>query len=369
MSNIYNTNNNYSKKSNFEGNVVSTSTSTPSTNESVKWPGDGRGGRNFKDFDDNRSHQEKFHSDKRNCYTNKSKNDDAFEDLKKPVFINSKMQKEQNSGNVEAKNQNEAETKKSIPITNMLKLPLNQIDEKISNTKEMYLQQQLNSNQANTSSSVNSSINSSSRDTANQAPDTSNKQVKQNSTPAVNSTPTPNTNNNIEVTIPSQPSQPQMPNFNMGHFQRFPQQYPQQYYQNAMPKPMPNQQNFIPPNNPYNSPMMNQMHGQMNPQMPMGSNFPHQMANPMMYQNNLTNYYTSQTPMMNYMMSQYGGTYGNSSMMSQPDNSVNSASANEIANEELDVKEFSDKLNLNANVFVPKRKVLKNIYILFLLIF
>ncbi len=284
--------------------------------------------------------------------------DHTFDDLKKPVFINSsKLQKDNEKGSaehIEEKHERDSEHKKGIPITNMLKVPLNQIDEKIHNSKEKYIQQQMShvnilanvperENPANTSNISGVSHNNSGLDSIH----SSNKSNKA-QTPNTSQVHTPNPyQGNTPFAYHTNPNQQINPQINPQA--SYP---PNQYYQ--MPRPVM-YNSYIPQAGqqpvykypPYNMPPMMQpqpqpgMNQPINPQVSIPPiNVP---AQPLYNNNQLTNYYSSSVP-INYMFpNYYPQNAGMSTQQAEP--------------EELDVKEFSDKLNLNAKVYVPKNKV------------
>ena len=288
--------------------------------------------------------------------------------MKKPVFINSsKIQKDIEGSNkkVEISEPKETEHKKGIPITNMLNVPMNKIDETIHNSKEKYILQQMSHVNLSSSSKVdekeanqvNLSISNNSQNSNSNLGFVESFSQKGKTVGTLSNTQSSNLNINSQQN--QQTSSYQYPQPQSGYPQN-----PNPYYNMQRPGPiiynpyMTNPQSFqqqgnfkytnnIPVIQHAVNPQVNTINAQINSQInqinPSITPKIISSAQPLYNNSQLTNYYTSSLP-INYMFPNYNQSNIQMGQL-QPEPA------------ELDVKEFSDKLNLNAKVYVPKNKV------------
>jgi hypothetical protein len=319
---IFNTNTDYQKK------------------EGVGGGGSGYNNRDFgkKEF--------RHRDDKKDFSFNKKQEVKAdYEDLKKPVFINSKKcdtnkENEHEHGRSDEKT-HEGNTK-PMPISQMLNVSHKEINQFVQNTQKNHMNEIMNQQikkveTTNTVSTQQQYVQSSNifQKGAN---------LKQNTGA--------NTNIPSNVITPTTQVAKQNIQTNTQPIQHHIPHQPTPMHQQIVQPPVipqtnphPMQQNQKPVNTGY------YLHNVQNMQNIQNYSFNNYNIggfgngqNPQHLQNNmLTNYYNNNVAFTNnalYNMSQMVNT-----------------SPQEIKHEDFDVKEFSDKLNLNAKVFVPKKKV------------
>jgi hypothetical protein len=239
--------------------------------------------------------------------TNKG-NKNTFDDLKKPVFINSKKEKEAD----------DTESKK-IPIKEMLSVPLNQIEEKINVSKEKYIQQNMSN------LSINANI--SNLNITNTTTNTIAVKIEGENVSNLN-----NLNLTSNVNVGTMQDE-KLNNTNMPI-----SNYPMTYYN--LPPP-----NFYPVNNipPTNYAVPGYSYRMMNMPVQNPNMMYNYYANGMNLQQIYPGYPMAQPGILNPVLP--GGVNNPGMPQTQP------------MEEELNIKDFSDKLNLNAKVYVPKTKV------------
>jgi hypothetical protein len=302
-----------------------------------------------------------------------NKINNTFEDLKKPVFINSsKLQKENEVSDqkLEISDPNEFEHKKGIPISKMLNVPMNKIDQTIHNSKEKYIQQQMiNVNMSSSSKVDDKEVTQINLSVSNISQFSNNNSEFLESTRKSPETPNNSKNTNLIInpqqyqqnpTYPYPQVQTSYPHNNNPYYnmQRSApmmynsyttiQQAPQQKSNFKYSYNMPVMQPVVNPQMNYINPQINQQINQINTNTTLQMNT---HAQPLYNNSQLTNYYSTTVP-INYMFPNYNHLNVQTEQF-QPEPA------------ELDVKEFSDKLNLNAKVYIPKNKVYNFIYVYF----
>ena len=264
--------------------------------------------------------------------------DGNLEHLKKPIFINSSLSKENEAA--PTKKENESENNK-IPITGLLNVPLNKINEKIISSKENYVQSHLQ----NLNDTHNKKISNSFTDSKTITENESTKQQEKDTKNHVDN------DFNPEKKLPNEKANPGLDNNSNNasslnnkndNYHNVPYQANQnknQYYnyynQNKNVNFYKNRQNVSDVNNYYSNSASNNQHTPIN----MNSQF----SIPNNLGNSLTNYYANTNHSQNMMHSYY----------SQQNNYTAEIPPNHDS-EEIDLKQFTDKLNINAKVFVPK---------------
>jgi hypothetical protein len=323
---VYNTNTNYTKKS--DSPIKKSFEKGKSNYDSNSYFEDKS--RDRKDYfkKDDKKKYNKDHKEYGGRDFNKKKEtkpvDPLYDNLQKPVFINSKMMKE--AEKLEEQPKTEVVENKIPSMSNMLNVPLNKIDEKINENKEKLILQQMS----------NVSINS-----------TVIQRIEPEETTKINPI---NISSNLQSNQFNNQTQPQIhpqiqtqQNVMYSNYIRSPYMYP------GYPNSLPNQglPNFIMP---FNMTMVPQANAS---DLPTTNSTPNLSQNNLYNNNQLTNYYgqsmqnLQNAPNMQYMFQNY---YQNASV-------VPNENYQQEKHSEIDVKEFSDKLNLNAKIYIPKNKV------------